>query len=55
MIVVRNRECGNVIEEVLDFDEGREVIERFEAEDKAEGTYTPDFYEVAEISVQDVC
>lgn len=45
MIVVRDK-GGNVIEEVKNYDEGAEVISRFEAEDKEDGTYTPDFYEV---------
>lgn len=44
MIVVRDREAGNVIEEVATVQEGLELIAEFEADDKAN-----EIYEVAEI------
>lgn len=49
MLVVRDREAGNIICEVETEAEGLHLIAEYEAEDKKEGTYTPDFYEVAEI------
>lgn len=49
MIVIRDREAGNIITEVDSWEEGIQLIAEYEAEDKEEGTYTPDFYEVAEI------
>lgn len=49
MIVVRDREAGNIIDEVLSYDEGLELIKRFENEDKTNNMFVPDFYEVAKI------
>ena len=49
MLVVRDREAGNVIEKVENWEEGKNLITEYEATDKADGIYTPDFYELAEI------
>ncbi len=49
MIVTRDREAGNIIEEVKSFEEGNEKIKEYEEDDKKAGVYEPDFYEVAEI------
>lgn len=54
MIVIRDRQAGNIIEQVKSYDEGEEVLSRFEAEDKAEGTYEEDFYEVANVGLREV-
>lgn len=48
-IVVRDREAGNIIEEVGSIAEGIGLIAKYEAEDLIDGTYEKDFYEVAEI------
>lgn len=48
--VLRDREAG-----ITDFDafsnyeEALEELERFEKEDKENGDYTPDFYEIVEV------
>lgn len=47
--VVRDREAGNVIERVSSIEEGEALIAEYEEADRRDGTYTPDFYEVAEI------
>lgn len=44
--VVRDREAGNVIECVSSIEEGEALIEEYEEEDRKDGTFTPDFYEV---------
>lgn len=49
MLVVRDREAGNIMDEVESLEEGQKVIEQFEAEDRENGNYEPDFYEVAEV------
>lgn len=49
MIVVRDKEAGNVIEIVKSIEEGQSLIKKYEKDDKKEGVYTPNFYEVAEI------
>ena len=47
--VVRDREAGNVIEYVETMGDGLELIKQYEADDKANGIYEPDFYEVAQV------
>ena len=44
--VVRDREAGNVIETFETEAEALYAVEKFEEEDKKDGTYTEDFYEV---------
>lgn len=46
--IIRDREAGNVIEEVSTFQEALEIVEIYENEDKKNGTYTLDFYEIVE-------
>ena len=53
MIVVRDRKCGNIIVTVNSYEEGEEVLTRFEASNKAEGTYEEDFYEIAVIGLRE--
>ena len=49
MIVVRDREAGNIIEEVKSFEEGNEKINEYEEDDILNGVYESNFYEVVEI------
>lgn len=41
-----DRETGTRIEEVSSVEEGKALIAGYEDEDKANGTYEPDFYDV---------
>ena len=43
---IRDREAGNVIDSFSTLDEAETALAEYEATDKAEGTYTPDFYEI---------
>lgn len=43
-----NRETGTFIEEVKTAEEGKKLIEKYEAADKAEGTYEENFYDVVD-------
>lgn len=45
---IQDREAGNVIETGLSLEEAKSTLEKFENDDKQEGTYTPDFYEIVE-------
>ena len=47
-LFVAARETGEFIEAVQTVDEGIELIRRFEEEDKADGTYTQDFYDIVD-------
>lgn len=46
-IVVRDREAGNIIEEVASFSDGLKLIQEYEKADMDNDEYTEDFYEVA--------
>lgn len=41
-----DRETGTFIEEIDSIAEGLKLIEEYEEEDKKEGTYTEDFYDI---------
>ena len=49
MYVVRDREAGNVITQFKTMKEAQKELERYEAQDKKDGVYVEDFYEVAVI------
>ena len=50
---VRCRENGDVIEYARTMEEAEAIIAKFEAEDTADGTFSPDFYEVHEQEVSE--
>ena len=47
--ITRDREAGNRIEGFSTLDEAKAAINAYEEEDRQQGTYEPDFYEVAEL------
>lgn len=42
----RDREAGNRIESFTTLEEARKAIKAYEEQDKNDGTYTADFYEI---------
>lgn len=42
----RDREAGNLIDEFATLEEAQDAVEQYEADDEADGTYTPNFYEI---------
>ena len=48
-IVIRDREAGNVITEFETMEEAHKEIEKYEEQDKKDGVYVEDFYEIAVI------
>lgn len=46
--IVRDREAGNVIDRFDTEEEALSALAEYEDEDRADGTYTEDFYEVIE-------
>lgn len=42
----RDKESGIIIDGFITLDEAKEAIREYEAEDKADGSYTDDFYEI---------
>ena len=49
MYAVRDREAGNLITQFETMEEAQKELERYEEQDKKDGTYTEDFYEIAVI------
>ncbi len=54
MIVVRDREAGNIIEIAQNIEAGQKLIEKYEEMDKRDGIYEENFYEVAEVEDSEV-
>ena len=50
---IRDRESGTILHPVKSIEEGKKYIAAYEKRDKADGYYTPDFYEVAEVDDAD--
>lgn len=46
VVFTADREAGNKIEAFNTIEEALKAIAAYEAEDKKDGTYTPDFYDV---------
>lgn len=44
--IIQDRESGTVIEEVNTLEEAKAIVEKYETEDKAEGNFEEDFYEI---------
>lgn len=44
--IIRDREAGNAIEHADTMEEAERIVAKYEAEDKQDGTYTEDFYEI---------
>ena len=49
IFAIRVRENGDVIDTFDTIEEAKKEIQRYESEDKAEGIYEPNFYEIAQI------
>ena len=49
MYVVRDREAGNVIEHFNTVEEAKKTLERYEEQDKKDGVYVEDFYEIYDL------
>ena len=45
---IRDREAGNTIDSFDTIEAAKKALADYEAEDKADGTYTEDFYEIVE-------
>lgn len=45
-IYTADREAGNKIEEFETIEEAKKAIEQYEADDRKDGIYTPNFYDV---------
>ncbi len=48
MYIIREAEAGNIISKFATYDEAATELAKYEAEDKADGTYTEGFYEIVE-------
>lgn len=48
MFIIRDREAGNFIDSFDSYEEAFTALNEYEAEDRAEGIYVPEFYEIVE-------
>jgi hypothetical protein len=46
--IIQDRETGTFIDEFNTFDLALKALQEYENEDKQEGVYAPDFYEIVE-------
>ena len=53
-IVIRDREAGNVITEFKTLEEAKKELEKYEAQDKKDGVYVEDFYEIYDLDTHTV-
>ena len=54
MYVVRDREAGNVITQFETMEEAQKEIEKYEEQDKKDGVYVEDFYEIYDLDTNTV-
>lgn len=52
--IIRDREAGNVIEECATIEEARETICRYEADDRKNGIYEANFYEIYNSETEEI-
>ena len=45
---IQDREAGNEIDVFESYEEAKAALEEYEAQDKKDGIYEPDFYEIVE-------
>ena len=43
---VRDKEAGNIIEECANLEQAKELVKQYESDDKKDGIFTPNFYEI---------
>ena len=46
--IIQDSETGTFIDQFNTYQEAQKELERYENEDKKDGTFTPDFYEIVE-------
>jgi hypothetical protein len=46
--IIQDSETGTFIDQFDTYQEAQKELQRYENEDKQEGTFTPDFYEIVE-------
>lgn len=46
---IQDREAGNVIDKYLTLNEAEDILDIMEREDRKDGTYTENFYEIVEM------
>lgn len=43
---VRDREAGNIIEQCANLQQAQAFVKQYESDDKKDGIFTPNFYEI---------
>ena len=47
--LIRDYEAGNIIESCNTLEEAQTIVKQYEMQDKADGTFTEDFYEIVNV------
>lgn len=47
--IIRDKEAGNYISTFQNLEDAKKQLNQFEKEDKKDGIYTPDFYEIYDV------
>lgn len=47
--IIQDREAGNFIDEFETLEEAEETVMDYERQDRYQGCYEPDFYEIVEV------
>lgn len=48
MFIIQDRECGYFIDEFDTYEQAKKTLFEYEEQDKKDGYFTPDFYEIVE-------
>lgn len=46
--IIQDKEAGNYIASFATLEEAQQALQEYETQDKADGLYTPNFYEIVE-------
>ncbi|MFM1525255.1 MULTISPECIES: hypothetical protein [Helcococcus] len=52
--ITRDRECGNIIDGFNTLEEAKEAINQYEKEDKKDGIFESDFYEIYNSETEEI-
>lgn len=52
--IIRDRETGTCIEEVETLDDAKKLLKKYEEEDKQDGIYEENFYEIYDAELEEI-
>lgn len=52
--IIRDKEAGNIIDSFSTLDEAKRELAKYEHQDKKEGSYEADFYEIYDSQIESI-